>query len=79
MTTTENTHAGTVDRTPDLGFKNPANWAIAPVVGPLAAAVLVSGMPFVPTWAVLVIVAVVALWVVAYSVDQSKRRKAVDA
>jgi len=75
MTTTENTRADT-SRAPDLGFKNPANWAIAPVVGPLAAAVLVGGLTFIPTWAVLVIVVVVTLWVVAYSVDQSKRRQA---
>ena len=75
MTTTETT-TERVD-TPAMGFDQPANWAIGPVVGPLAAAVLVSGMPFVPDWAVYLIVAVVALWVVAYSVDQAKRRKAV--
>jgi len=76
MTTTENTPTDTAS-TPDLGFKNPANWVIAPVVGPLAAAVLVSGLTFIPTWVVCVVVAVVALWVVAYSVDQAKHRQAV--
>jgi hypothetical protein len=78
VTTAESTRAKRVDRKPDLGFKNPTNW----IIGPVAGAALATGVALgaragvLPYWLTYVVVAVVALWVVAYSVDQSKRRKA---
>ncbi len=74
MTTTENTHAERVGRAVDLGFKNPANWAIAPVVGPLIAGVLVFGLTFIPVKALYTTVAAVVLWLLVVGVRVWKNR-----
>jgi Flp pilus assembly protein TadB len=76
MTTTENTPVDTT-RAPVMGFKNPTNWVVGPAAGSIAAGLLVGWMTFIPTWAVWVVVAGVALWALTFTVDQAKRRKAV--
>lgn len=75
MTTTESTHAKRADHRHGAGFKNPVNWAIGPVAGIAVAAVLVGVAKFVPTWAVYLIVVIVAFWVVATLIDQVKHGK----
>lgn len=62
MTTTETAPTKTAGPTAAAEYKNPVNWFVAAICGPLIALVLVGGMKVIPVWADYTIVAAVSVW-----------------
>lgn len=75
MTTAETTPTEPAGSTPDLGYRNPTNWIITAVCGPVIAFLLVYEVRSIPVWADYVITALVGIWVVLQAGDQLFRAR----
>lgn len=57
-----------------MNAKDLIGWAIGPAAGIAAAAVLVGGLKFIPTWAVYTVVGLVSVWLFFKALDWWKNR-----